>query len=865
MQFQTQSCTKLCVAITSAIQSLLLLAPLSSIQAANPSLEALVPPVNTRGTSFSILARGSSLGNVEEVLFYNSGIQCQRIERLSDDETRLHLVAHDICDLGTHPIRLRSVEGISELRTITISPFPSVVESNDEGPQRIDPNVTVNGTLGADDKDVYQIHASAGQRISAEVVAVRLGVNLLDTVLTLRDSSGKVLAQVDDTPMLNQDPCFSIRAPEDGEYFVEIASVGSNADTDSPYALHIGHFPRPLGVFPLCVQTDLETELTFFQLSTTEQDAIRQRVKLNGSMPGIRSFTLIENGLVCPSPIPIRIVPFTCFGSTTSEHTSSELTTSGRTASNVEAATAPIVWNGILTENTPFTRHLFQVPQDMEIGVEVFASRLGSMLDSIVEIRDNDDQVVAMGDDLESHDTRLVFPAKASSTYTAIVRDKRKQFGGKYTFALEIAPVASGIATFLPRRDKLSQSRQTIAIPQGNLALGLLGVRRDRVNGTVVLAIDHLPTGVQVESPQLNDDAYIVPVVFAAEKSAKPAGGLATVGGSLHNNASSLFGSFLQVIDLVSAPADAIFQPIVVDRLAVAVTSPVPFSIELVQPTIPLAVDGTLAVEVKLERAKGFDSPIDVAIPLLPEWVDCEAKTRIPAGKESVQIILRSTPQATEGKLWPLAVEASVGLAERNVKVDVFASDYLPSPASAIGTHSVSSSLRILKIDRSPALGSIENISAEAGDSIQFDCKLELRDSVPQNMVATIEGLPNRVHVEPVSISQDDSVARFKLVLQADAPTGTFDKLVCLCKTRWRAEIGRAGSIQRRLAARCYFVIGLYEQQRLGGIGNRRGTRCSEWTWSRIYLGSFRSVHAGLHDHCQTRQGIRIPAASCSR
>ena len=63
-------------------------------------------------------------------------------------------------------------------------------------------------------------------------------------------------------------------------------------------------------------------------------------------------------------------------------------------------------------------------------------------------------------------------------------------------------------------------------------------------------------------------------------------------------------------------------------------------------------------------------------------------------------------------------------------------------------------------------------------------------------MVATIEGLPNRVSVEPVSISQDDSVARFKLILHEDASTGTFDKMVC----RLTGELGGSlASIRSRL------------------------------------------------------------------
>ena len=754
----------------STISLLLLVASLllsSRLSAANPSLEALIPPIGTRGTNFATVARGSSLGNVEEVLFYKTGLRCERIEKINDDEVRLHIAVADDCSLGAHPLRVRSKGGISELRAITVSPYPTIKELNDNGPQCIDPNVTVVGTLGADDVDVYQFAAKAGERISAEAVAVRLGVNLLDTVLTLRDANKKVLMRVDDTPMLNQDPSLSMRAPADGDYFVEITSVGANADADSPYALHIGHFPRPTSVFPLGVRADVESELTFIQNDQPNTDIIRKSVKLPSEPFGLTWLTLIDEGLTCPSPIPIRVTSYA--NASGDEPFSSQGSSSG----------APISLHGRLANEGQFGRHSFKVPQDMEICVEVFASRLGSQLDSIVEVRNQDDELIASGDDMDSHDTRLIFTAKTSDTYVAIVRDKRKQFGNGYTYLLEIVPVNRSITTFLPRRDKLSQSRQTISVPQGNRAMGLLGVRRDRVNGTVQLALENLPSGVRFESPVIADDAYVVPVVFAADASSQTSGSLASVNGSLHNDQSTLLGSFRQVVDLVSGPADAIFQPIVVDRLAVAVTEQVPFTVELTQPATPLSVDGTLAIEVKIHRSVGFDSPVDVVIPLLPEWVDCEAKTRIPSGKDTAHIVLQAMPQANAGKRWPLVVEASVGLGERSTKVNVGAIDVMPTPASTIGMQSISSSLRSLTIDASPAHGSIANISAEVGQTVGFECKLELQDTVPSDMIATVEGLPNRVAVEQVAIQRGAKSIRFRLVLDEDAPTGTYDKLVC--------------------------------------------------------------------------------------
>ena len=62
----------------------------------------------------------------------------------------------------------------------------------------------------------------------------------------------------------------------------------------------------------------------------------------------------------------------------------------------------------------------------------------------------------------------LVFEAKAGETYTASIRDKRKNAGAAYVYLVEIAPLQSSLTAFLPRRSKLSQAGQTIAIPRGS-------------------------------------------------------------------------------------------------------------------------------------------------------------------------------------------------------------------------------------------------------------------------------------------------------------------------------------------------------------------------------------------------------------
>ena len=750
--------------------------------AGNPSLESITPQVGTRGTSFTVVAKGASLKATRAVVFYDAGLHCKQIEAMNDDEIKIDINVDASCTLGPHPFRLLTDEGFSELRTLTISPYQTILEKKELELQSVEGNTTILGTLEADDVDVYQIQTKAGDRISAEAVAVRLGATLLDTVLTLRDPNGRVLQRVDDTPMLNQDPAFSVLVKVAGVYTVSITSAGANADADSQYALHIGNFPRPYSVFPLGARTGMELEMEFTSSIGDGLDAIRKKMNFGSGLLGTRFVEYAVDGVACPSPIPLRLNTFEqSYADMSFVNLSAQKSDSTSTATSTAVLEVPVAVHGIIRETSEVDSFSFGVHQTGMISLEVFASRLGSLLDSVVEVRNQSGNMVCSGDDFESHDSRLVFEAKSGENYTAFIRDKRKNSGSAYGYCVEISPLQASLTAFLPRRSKLSQSGQTIAIPRGNRTLGFIGVHRDRMAGDVSLAFSGLPQGAATESLLAASSQFLVPAVFNADASAATGGSFVTVLARLEKgNSVESTGGFEQVVDLVNGPADAIFQPATVDRLGVAITNSVPYSIELVKPTVPLAADGTLGVTVQVKREFGFDGPIDITFPWLPEWVDCEAKTRIAADQESVTILLRSNRRANAGD-WPIVAEATPGVSDG--KSASAPDSGMPGRRSrrsaAISPVSVASSLHSLMIAQSPIRGSIASVSAERGVQVDLVCKLESGESIPKSLIATLEGLPNRVHCTPVTIDSADSVVRFKVVIEVDAPTGTFDQIVC--------------------------------------------------------------------------------------
>jgi hypothetical protein len=232
------------------------------------------------------------------------------------------------------------------------------------------------------------------------------------------------------------------------------------------------------------------------------------------------------------------------------------------------------------------------------------------------------------------------------------------------------------------------------------------------------------------------------------------------------------------VVDLVNGPADALFQSAVVDRLAVAVIEPFPFRIDLAPPAAPLAQDGTLDLELTLTRDKGFDGGVEVILPFLPPWVDGPSAVTIPPGQTKAVYQLRAFPRAAPRE-WSICAEAEAGGGSgrrTDVEVTPGASDPLPTaPPPEIA---VASQLVKLSVLPSPIAGKLEDATTEQGAPLTMSASLHVRGEIPTDMMAELEGLPNRVTSSAVPVRAGQPDVQFQVQLAPDAPVGVFPDLV---------------------------------------------------------------------------------------
>lgn len=219
----------------------------------SPVLSKVDPPGGQRGTEVDVSFHGERLEGINSVLFYEPGLSLKDLQIKEGKLASGKLVIAPDATLGEHSLRLTGPGGVSELRSFWIGQFPTANETEPNPPdkaQRIELNQTVHGVAGNEDDDAYVVTLKKGQRLSAEVEAMRLGRTLFDASLAILDAKGFELATCDDAPLLRTDAFVSILAPEDGDYRVVVREAAYEGSDQCQYRLHIGTFPRPKAVFP---------------------------------------------------------------------------------------------------------------------------------------------------------------------------------------------------------------------------------------------------------------------------------------------------------------------------------------------------------------------------------------------------------------------------------------------------------------------------------------------------------------------------------------------------------------------------------------------------------------------------------------
>ncbi|QEL13201.1 PPC domain-containing protein [Limnoglobus roseus] len=745
-----------------ALVALLLVA--SSAVAADPHLNGLTPFGGQRGTEVVATFSGQNLNDAPEVMVYYPGITVTKTEVLSKDQIRVTMKLAVDCRLGEHGFRVRTSSGISDFRTFWVGALPVVpeVEPNNEfeKPQVLAMNSTVQGSISPEDVDYYIVECKKGQRLSVEIVGMRLGHTFFDPYVAILNDKRFELAIGDDSPLNGQDGGCSIVCPNDGKYIVMVrdsAYVGSGS-----YLLHVGHFPRPTAVVPAGGRPGEELEVRFIGDPAGE---IRQKVKLPATADGNFRLNVSTVDGDHPSGMKFRVEPLP----------NAIETANANTPATALTGTAPCAFNGIISAagETDFLR--FAGKKGQTFDIHCYARRIGSPLDSVMTLHPWANNavggaIVGNDDSPFGPDSYFRTTLPQDGEYVLAVHDHLRKGGPDYFYRVEVTAPEPQTNTNIPKADgnnAANQTRQTISVPKGNRYATLVIAARGDWSGQAAIGFDKLPAGVTTLSDPVEPGQGATPVVFEAKADAPVGGVLADMQAKSVNPAEKPKSQTQLDVNFSLGQNNNPFHRHITDRIAVAVTETVPFSIEVVEPKVPLVQNGSMLLKVVAKRAPGFTAAISVSPVFTPPGMGIAGQTIIPENATECLVNMNAAPNALTRK-WRTAF---TGLANCTTTPAGHKPND-PVTAQSNGPVMVSSQLFMLEIAPPFVTFAQDRAAVDQGAKGQLFGKLTVNTPFDGKARATLIGLPAKVTAPVVEFTKDSKDITFEVTTDKTSPAG---------------------------------------------------------------------------------------------
>jgi hypothetical protein len=359
--------------------------------------------------------------------------------------------------------------------------------------------VIVNGQILPGGIDRYRFQARRGEHLIVAVKARALIPYLADAVpgwfqatVTLCDSARRELAFADHD-FFRPDPVLHYEVLKDGEYALEIHDSLYRGRDDFIYRIALGQLPHVTGVFPLGGPSG---EVTAVQLRGWNLPQTNVVFDARGKEPGVYSISIPAiKQLWSPSPIVFRADDLP-------EVIESEPNDTRQTAQTIMR---PVIVNGRIGHPGDTDFYRFEGTAGEEIIAEINGRRLGSPIDSVLELTDSAGAVLARNDDhedkslgLETHHAdswlRALLPTNGS--YWVQVRDAQRQGGPSFGYRLRVSP---------PRPEfELRVVPASVNVRAGaSVPITVYALRKDGFTNEIEVSLKEAPTGIRLSGGRI--------------------------------------------------------------------------------------------------------------------------------------------------------------------------------------------------------------------------------------------------------------------------------------------------------------------------------------------------------------------------
>ena len=612
-----------------------------------PRISKISPAGMKRGSTVTFTVEGRNLSDTKAVIFDVAGVSGKFMEitdvpekitgpRAGEDlgaqvplgkkqTAKLEVTAANDVSPGIHRFRVQTPLGTTNMVVIAIGSLLEVAANKPMGAgpvtqaQLVKLPATLVGTIASlGETDNYQFDGKAGEEVVFQVEASRLD-SQLQSKLVLSDASGHVLAEAgkyDEGP----DAELNYKLPQDGYYTLSITDRERSGGADHFYRLNAGPLPYITGVFPLGVRAGESAEVSVEGVNLGD---VRQvKVDAPKSAEGWVTIPLqIRNGgMVSQNPVKLAVGN----GPEVLEQEPNS------TAALAQAISLPVTINGHVAGEVdgggkPDEDYFrFRARKDERLSIDVAASRLGSPLDSVIEILDAQGNAIS----------RATIRCLNQTTTTLSDKDSR-------TTGIRLVST-SGLheGDYLMVGDELNRVKFIPDQPDADSTL----------EGMDDLRVAYLGTSPDVHA--VNTPVYKAQILPADAEF--PANGLPVFHLTWRNDDGGPGYGADSKLDFV-APADGDYLLHLKDvrglargdfayRLTIREATPdYQLSAEPENPNIPRG--GSIPVTVSVSQIRNYEGPIEVEVKGLPQGITAKSAT-IPSGQKSTVVVLSAASDA---------------------------------------------------------------------------------------------------------------------------------------------------------------------------------------------------------------------------
>jgi len=433
-----------------------------------------------------------------------------------DEQVTLQIKIDPQAAPGYREIRLLTALGVSNPIRFQVGKFPEFLESepNDKAPDTCITEplpAVVNGQITPGDVDRFAFTARKGTRLVCYAAARQLIPYLADAVpgwfeatLALYNAKGQELAYAASKGSgALLDPALYYEVPEDGQYIVEIKDALYRGREDFVYRLTIGEVPFVTSLFPLGGRAGAAVTVDVNGWNLPER---KLTVDTKGMEAGVHQVG------ACLETAPTNCVPFAVdtlpegLENEPNDEPATPLSRSVgeragvRATARAQRVNLPLIINGRIDRPGDVDVFRFEGRAGQEVVAEVTARRLGSPLDSVLELIDAAGQV-AFNDDWEDQfagltphhaDSYIRAKLPRTGTYFLILRDAQHHGGAEFAYRLRLSP---------PQPDFQLRIVPSSLVARAGTAVPITvhALRRDGFDGDIDLALKDAPPGFTLD------------------------------------------------------------------------------------------------------------------------------------------------------------------------------------------------------------------------------------------------------------------------------------------------------------------------------------------------------------------------------